>query len=355
MKIAILCHPYFPIKEPYAGGLEMIVHLIIKGLTHLNHEVIVYAHPESELDVMLIPVDVKDHVISEKYDLDPDLDDLALADYAFAKAVQHISQGYYDIVHNHTMDSTAFIALSGLQIPVLNTFHTPMWKRLTVAIEMMDHWRNMYVSAVSKSLASVYASKICHVDVVYNGIEVGNWNFNNHVSTDYLFWCGRICKEKGPEHAIQLALRTGKKLIIAGPKFVNDFFEKEVEPYLGNELIEYVGHLNHKELNRYMSNASVLIFTSLWEEPYGLVLAEALSCGTPVLGYNVGAASEIIDDTTGILVPVGDIDALEKKIEDVYLINRITCRNRAEKFCDYRHMISQYINLYDSIIKNYNA
>ncbi len=133
------------------------------------------------------------------------------------------------------------------------------------------------------------------------------------------------------------------------------YFKEHVQPLLDNhkENINYVGHISQNQINEYLCNSAVSFFTSTWEEPYGLVLAESLACGTPVIAYNIGAAPEILTSKTGILVEPNNIEELAKAFKTASKLSRKDCRNRAENFCSVEKMVESYIHLYEQKIAEY--
>lgn len=156
------------------------------------------------------------------------------------------------------------------------------------------------------------------------------WKYTEKVEKEFettAFWSGRMCIEKAPHHAIQAALKAGIKLTLAGQMSDEKYFKEHVQPLLDNhkENINYVGHISQNQINEYLCNSAVSFFTSTWEEPYGLVLAESLACGTPVIAYNIGAAPEILTSKTGILVEPNNIEELAKAFKTASKLSRKDC------------------------------
>ena len=153
---------------------------------------------------------------------------------------------------------------------------------------------------------------------------------------------------------MQYCQAAGKRLIIAGPKSNQEYFDSKVAPLLaadadkadGEALFTYVGHLTKDQINDYLCQATAMLFTSTWDEPYGLTLAESLACGTPVIGFDVGAAAEIINDETGIIVPKCNEQAFVAAFDTIKTRSRAACRTRAEQFCSVAAMVDGYVDLY---------
>jgi glycosyltransferase involved in cell wall biosynthesis len=351
MKIAILAHSVYSLNEPFAGGLEMITRLLVERLIARGYDVTLYAHPETDVAAKLIPVDVTSAGLTENDVAMLKKGNQSIVDIAFAKAVKHIAQQDYDLIHNHSLNCAALAYLSFAKIPVVHTFHTPIIPSVLGGVTILTGRENITFTTVSKFMKHEWETRVDQVEVVYNGIEVESWPYEAAPSGDYLFWYGRLCEEKSPHHAIIAAINTDTKLVLAGPRYDQEYYEMYVEPYLENQFVEYVGHLEHEEIKVYLSNAKACLFTSLWNEPYGLVLAESLSCGTPVLAYDAGASIEIINDSCGVVVEKGQVDELMAAIPEVMAKERSLCRARAENFCSAERMVDGYISIYENILQ----
>jgi glycosyltransferase involved in cell wall biosynthesis len=151
--------------------------------------------------------------------------------------------------------------------------------------------------------------------------------------------------------AIAASRKARLDLRIAGPISDRAYFERDIAPAL-DQHARYAGHLSHSELANLIGGASALLFSPLWDEPYGLVLAEALACGTPIASFARGAVAEILDASCGIMVPPGDVGALAQAARDVQHLRRSDCRRRAEDIADFGVMISQYEGMYHRLIQS---
>jgi glycosyltransferase involved in cell wall biosynthesis len=350
MKIAILAHSIFPLIEPYAGGLEMITHLLAKTLYDLGHNVTLFAHQDSDFE-KLIPVDTNCSNM-DQVDLEIlKLEEVDFGEIAFAKAINQIANGNYDLVHNHSLNGSALTMLSYLNIPIIHSFHTPVIPSVLKGVLSLNTAKKIYYTSVSEANSLEWKKKILKITTIYNGIDLSKWQANTDFSENYLFWYGRLCKEKAPHLAILAAIKSNTKIIFAGPTYDKVYYDRFIVPYLNHELVDFRGHLTQAEIKPLLSNAKAFIYTSQWNEPYGLVIAESLASGTPVVGFNTGAVSEILNDYSGILVEPNNDDALIDAIKKIEQISRHDCRARAEYFCSHTRMVNSYLDLYDKVLK----
>lgn len=359
MKIAILAHSLHPIKEPYAGGLEMITHLLCRTLQEKGHKVDLYAHPDSDPTLSVKPIAAHTNVNLkgvEKYlEESCGIDAHFINEYvAYTQILNQIKQVGYDIVHNHSLHYQPIVLGNMLGIPFITTLHTPAFPLLqmgSVAIHGCDIQK---FTVVSEKLGQIWSEFIEDYEVIYNGIDVSRWKYSLFNSDTYLFWYGRICEEKGLHTAIEAAIQSQTKLVFAGPISNQEYFDEYVCPLMSSEFVEYIGHQNQEEINHWLQNAKATLFTSTWEEPYGLVIAESLASGTPVIAHAIGAAPEILTSECGILVHEHTAEAYVQAIHTVHTINRTACRQRAENFCSHKIMIDQYLDLYTRMISSTN-
>ena len=359
LKIAIIAHSLYPIAQPYAGGLEMVTQLICDRLVEHGHEVILFAHPDSQTKAQLIPLLSREDFEKTTYpnehqSVGMTVDEMyqyQIYQEVMRQVINGVDAGLYDIVHNHSLHHVPMLMGQAMGKRFFTTFHTPIFAHLRMALMTLRRGTNTQFTAVSKFQQALYAEFV-PTHVVYNGIDVTSFTAKvNAPSEEVYFWFGRICPEKGTHLAMQYCLEAGKKLIIAGPKSNQSYFEQEVAPILANDAqgaqrLNYVGHLNKDEVNAYLRQATAMLFTSTWEEPYGLTLAESLACGTPVLGFNVGASAEIVSHEVGVIVPKLDKNAFIAGFEQVKQISREACRAWAEQFCSGESMVAGYEALY---------
>ncbi|MGB7394654.1 MAG: glycosyltransferase family 4 protein [Pricia sp.] len=352
MKIAILAHSRYPIKQPFEGGLEMLTYALCEQLMARGHTVHLYALAASDDRFDIVPLDSKlstrNQLDSEQALFDITNDRNLLEALWYSRALAKIGLGDYDIVHNHSLHYQPIILGNRLDVPFVTTIHTPTFTQLKLgAVGVAPDTRQTF-TMVSASLKKTWEPFIRDAQVVYNGIDIKNWDFNAKPA-GHLIWFGRICPEKGTHLAVLAAIEMGQQILLAGPISNPDYFEKEVERYLSHPLVTYLGHLEQAELQPYLASARCMLFTSTWEEPYGLAIAESLACGTPVVAFEKGAAPEILTPKTGVLVRNETTEALIRAVEKAMHLDRRHCRERAEKFCSIEGMVASYLKLYANL------
>jgi glycosyltransferase involved in cell wall biosynthesis len=195
-----------------------------------------------------------------------------------------------------------------------------------------------------------FRPELNYVGTVYNGINTAAFPFKSS-KDDYLAFAGRIAPEKGPDLAIEVARRTGRPLFAFGPvdTIHQDYFDTRIRPHIAAGHIEYLGTLDQKEVNDVLGNASALLMPLRWDEPFGLIVAEAMAMGTPVIAWNRGAMPELIrDGETGFLVD--SVEAGASAVNNLGQIDSADCRERVLRLFDRRVMATGYTDVYASLL-----
>ncbi len=334
MRIALIAHLAFPISEPFHGGMEAQTHLLARQLVQGGHQVTLFAAAGSDPAFRLYSPQMPES-----------LDWLAREAAAYAEFLEVIRRGGFDVVHNNSLHPLPLLDAHTLGCPVVTTFHSPPFPELLRGVMAARTQPAKLFVAVSQFLAGEWADHVPDCRVIHNSLAVDRWAASTTAAADRAMWIGRICPEKGTVPAIRSARMAGFTLDVAGPIYDSVYFTREVEPLLGGD-VRYLGHLDHPEINARASRTAVGLFTSLWEEPFGLVLPEFLACGTPVAGFAGGAAGEILDNSCGVLVPKGDEAALAAAMRQAAILDRQACRRRAETHFSGERMAAEYVALY---------
>jgi glycosyltransferase involved in cell wall biosynthesis len=227
-----------------------------------------------------------------------------------------------------------------LEIPVVTTLHTPPIPWLESAVRFAAP-SSRFV-AVSDSVAVAWRHAVA-ATTIRNGVDLASWRPGPGGGP--ALWSGRIVPEKAPHEALDAAHLAGVPIELAGPVHDVDYFRREVEPRLG-ERAHYLGHLHGSQLRSVVGRASVAVVTPAWDEPFGLVAAEALACGTPVAAYDRGALGEIVDDSSGVLTPSGDTHALARALRSAARKDRQAVRRRAVELFPQERMVDAYEAVY---------
>ncbi|MGC1473013.1 MAG: glycosyltransferase [Psychroserpens sp.] len=341
MRIGIICHDAFPIVEPFQGGLEMITALLVQELVERGHEVTSLCLKGSKLSGKML-----------YYHSTENLENNVNEDLTYLGSVSKSLIGFlaedFQVIQNHSLHYQPILFGNITSTNFVTTFHTPVFPYLNLAINSVAENVNQIFVGVSKSVSRLYEETLPRVSTIYNGIDLSLWEVEYEEISKYFSWSGRICKEKGLAQIMELCIQANLNLKIAGPISNPTYFETQIEPLLKLDNFEYVGHLNQSELNTLIKHSEAYFFSSIWDEPYGLVIAEALACGVPVLANAVGAAPEILDENSGCLFNIEQPSSFNSGLKSVKKISRQDCRKRAEDFCGHHKMVDDYEALYKS-------
>lgn len=330
MRIAEIAPVWVPVPPPAYGGIELVVSLLADGLSRRGHEVTLFAASGSTTDANLISP------VPEPRDLMESLgnvtDEVVHALPAYRNADQ------FDVIHDHTGLGSALGAAHKGPPPVVHTLHGP-WteqsKRFFAAISPP-----VQLIAISEAQAA-QNSDVQYAGVVHNAVDVDVYPWQKE-KEDFLVFLGRCNPEKGPEIAVDVAKRAGLPLVMMMKRFEpheQEHWDKEVAPRMtGDEEIRY--DVGHDEKCEVLARAKGLLFPIQWSEPFGLVMIEAMACGTPVLAMPGGAAPEVVaDGETGFLTETADemVEAVGRLDE----ISPTACRERVTEHFSADVMVSK--------------
>lgn len=348
IRIALIASARYPIAEPFPGGLEAHTWQLAHQLRSRGHDVTVFGGAGSDpaLEVReLAPLPS----LSEQARRDVSMPaDWFLAEHhAYLMLMLELSRPHapFDVVHNNSLHYLPIAMAPSLSMPVLTTLHTPPIPWIESAVRTPSPVERHF-AAVSGRTAAQWRPAVPQVQVVPNGVDTRFWTAGPGGGDPV--WSGRVVPEKGPVEAIRAARAAGTGLRIAGPLPDAAFFRDQVAPLLGGG-ITYVGHLDHVELAALVGSARVAVVSPCWDEPYGLVVAEALACGTPVAGFARGALPELLDDTCGVLADADDLDGLAAAIIRAGRLDRAAARRRAVEHCSITSMVDGYERLYSEV------
>ncbi|GAA1881913.1 glycosyltransferase family 4 protein [Pseudonocardia ailaonensis] len=344
-RIALVASARYPIREPFPGGLEAHTFQLAHRLRGRGHDVVVFGASGSDesLDVRSMPA-LPPISAAARSDVGMPADWFLAEHHAYLSMLLDLGRNEdFDLVHNNSLHYLPLAMAPSLPAPVLTTLHTPPTPWLESAVRTGDASRLRF-AAVSAYTADQWRPLGADAAVVRNGVDTTAWTAGPGGGRPV--WSGRIVPEKGPVEAIRAARTAGTGLRLAGPTPDRRFFTEEVVPLLGG-VVTYEGHLDHRSLAALLGTASVAVVAPCWDEPYGLVVAEALACGTPVAGFARGALPEILTPGCGVLVEPGDVDALAVAILQAATLDRAAARRRAEAHCSIDAMTDGYEALYE--------
>ncbi|MBX9930007.1 MAG: glycosyltransferase family 4 protein [Methylobacterium sp.] len=341
MKIALVAHLKYPIAQPFSGGLEMHTHFLACALQARGHSVTLFASQGSratcQVEAVCSPTGT---AIDDASALRIDAEELA----AYERIMDRIAAGGFDFVHNNSLHPLPLFRAAELSIPMVTALHTPPFEPFVQGVRARAD--DMVFAAVSESLAEEWRPVLGEMLVIGNGIDLDAFAYRPRASGQtHAIWTGRIVPEKGPHLAIDAARAAGLPLVFAGPVSNTTYWTDEILPRLGPD-VTYLGHLSHDELAQRVGEAHVAICTPRWEEPFGLVVAEAIACGTPVAAFARGAIPDILDGSCGALAVADDVADLGRAIRVAVDLDRHACRRRAEHLFDAHTMIDRYEALY---------
>ncbi|MCR8560176.1 glycosyltransferase family 4 protein [Mucilaginibacter sp. BJC16-A38] len=335
MKIALIVNPLIPVPPEKYGGIERIVYMIIQELKKNGHEVTLFANGQSKPGTAL-----RGYTENAPYNLKNFLAiNLLTVKIAF--------QGF-DLVHTFgRMNNIALLMFSNL--PKIVSYQLPPTLSQVSRAVKLARKKSLSFTACSDFIARQMTA-LCEVSTIYNGVNLGDYDFSAAVGPGApLVFLGRIQAEKGTALAIQVARESGKKLIIAGniPEEESHlrYYREMVAPYIDEKNVFYIGPVNDLQKNELLGSAAALLMPVTWDEPFGIVMAEALACGTPVIGFRRGALPEVIvDGLNGYLADsVTEMAACVGKLQ---LIDRKKCRQVAADKFSAVSISKQYEQLY---------
>lgn len=335
MKVAVLSPVAWRTPPRHYGPWEQIASNIAEGMVKKGVEVTLFATGDS------ITAGKLDSVCPQGYEEDRTQDAKVLECLHISNLME--KAGQFDIIHNN-FDFLPLTYSGLIKTPVITTIHgfssqkiIPVYKKYN----SIGHY--VSISNADRS------PDLDYMATVYNGLNVEDFDFVEQPD-DYLLYFGRIHHDKGCVEAIQIAQKSKQKLLIAGIIQDENYYREKIEPYL-NDQIKYIGHAGPEKRNALLGKASALLHPINFNEPFGMSVAEAMLCGTPVVAFNKGSMPELIQpEKTGFLV--NTVDEAVEALSNLKNINRADCRNWASTQFSSDKMVNDYYDLYKKILKN---
>lgn len=332
------------------GGTERIVYYLTEGLVKKGYDVSLFSCGTSKTSAKLVSIYPRP-LFRDGIPWTNIMYPLLNITEAFDR------QNEFDIIHVHLNKSSDYLSLP-LAKPIKNkvvfTFHFPypVSQNRQDRHLVLQKYKDLNYVSISNSQRQG-GENLNWLGTVYNGVDVNLYKFNPNPK-DYFLWLGKFNPDKGVQEAILAAKKANIKLLVAGAIDNLEgadlrYYQEEIKPLIDNKQIIFIGEISDKEKNKIYGEAVGFLNPIKWNEPFGLVIAEAMATGTPVIAFRNGAAPEIITDgETGFLVE--NIDQMVEKIGNIKLINRLKCRERIEKFFTTEKMVTEYCKIYDKLL-----
>ncbi len=372
MKIAMLAPPYLPVPPLKYGGTEKIVSLLTEGLVARGHDVTLFASGDSTTTAKLSSIFPKA------------IGNSGLTKGDISKPLAHYHACYaradeFDVIHSHGQFLSLPEAASLLEIPrqgfdgelsrtarddtmgkkippIVFTWHGTFYKgeNTEEKRELLRKYKHLNYISISDNQREGLP-ELHYVATVYNAIDISLYPYVHVNKGDYLLWVGRVSPKKGAKEAIEVAKRVGLRLEMAAAIDPIDrpYFDAEIKPLIDGAHVIYHGEVGREALVELYGGAKATLYPITWHEPFGLVMAESLSCGTPVIAYNIGSVSEIVrDGLNGFVIdPSAGVQGIADAVKKISTIDRVTCRIYAEEHFHKDRMVTDYEEVYKKLTK----
>ncbi len=338
MRIAMLSPIAWRTPPRHYGPWESVVSLLTEGLVARGYDVTLFATGDSESSGKLR------FVCPQGYEEDRSIIPKVWESLHISELFDHADD--FDIIHNH-FDFLPLTYSGLIQTPVVTTIHgfsspgiLPVYKKYNGSV--------FYVSISDADRAP----ELDYIKTIYHGIDLQQFDFQSEPD-DYLLFFGRIHPDKGAKEAIEIAKACNKPLILAGIIQDEDYYQEDVQPYLDNSQVVYMGSVGPVQRGKLLGKALALLHPIHFDEPFGLSVIEAMACGTPVIAFNRGSMPELIEHGKNGFLVSGCQEAIEH-IDRIKTINRADCRRTVEDRFTADRMVEQYRDVYTLMMESVN-
>ena len=344
LHVAMLAPPWISVPPPGYGGVESVVSVLTEALIRRGHAVTLFCAPgslSSAQVVTLLDDAHPDEIERSLYQVDH-------VARAFDEIELAAHDRRFDVVHDHC-GFTALAMADRLDTPFVHTLHGQF--TASTAAFYARHGHKAALVGISRAQLASAPAGLDPVGAIPNPIDLRAWPLREH-KDDYLLWIGRMTAEKGPHRAIAAARAAGVPLVLAGviQPGQQAFFDREVAPHVDGERVRFVGEVGGAVKRSLFAGARALLMPIRWEEPFGMVMVEALACGTPVIAFPEGAARELVlDGQTGFLVE--DEQAMGAAVGRLPRIAARDCRAWVAEHCDVDVVAAAYECAYRSVAR----
>ncbi|WP_338767948.1 glycosyltransferase [Bernardetia sp. ABR2-2B] len=343
MKIAITTDAEVAVPPLLYGGIERIIDMLIAQYTKKGHEIILFGNEDSVTSAKLIPYPSKSSI---------GIKNILKNTITVSKLL--INKELKDVDVVHSFGRLAYLTpILPTSIPILMSYQRePTISQIKKAIQLSKK-NTLHFSGCSEYIASQirpYAPSYA----VFNGVPIEIYDYQEKVEEDApLVFLGRVEHIKGTHVAIEVAKKTGRKLVIAGNIPKDDeqtgYFNSQIKPHLDDTQIMYVGAVNDMQKNEILGKASAFLMPILWNEPFGIVMAEAMACGTPVIGFGRGSVPEVVQHgINGYICQT--IQQMIEAVEKIEAISRLEVRKDTESRFSASVIANNYLEIYNKIV-----
>lgn len=342
MRIAMVAEPYVAVPPTKYGGTERVMDSLITGLQEQGHEVVLLASGDSTVSCELIPI-CKEHLNFGKNPTENAsiLKEVEKIHRKTRKILRSIAPSV-DIIHSHGFDLKAF-----QEFPNLTTLHGPF---IFSQLRYFEKRTGLFYVSISENQQEGFPD-LQYVGVCYNGLVPSEFPVVTQPD-EYFCFIGRFDEEKSPHLAIELALRLGRKIKIAGKTdfLGKEYFAQVIKPYFSNPLVEYLGEVDMAQKVELLSHSALNLHPTGFREPFGLTVLESAYCGTPTMAINKGSMPELIENgRTGLLVE--DFVEGYHHIDELLAMDRQYIADRSRSLFNYTTMTRQYELAYQKVIE----
>ena len=341
MRIAQIAPLYEAVPPKLYGGTERVVSYLTEALVELGHEVTLFASGDSVTSAKL------DAAWPRALRLDPTIRDALAPHMVLLERVRRVAHEF-DVLHFH-LDYLPFPLFSNMDTPFVTTLHGRL--DLPELQPVFEQFPTAPVISISDSQRQPLPHAAWQ-NTIYHGLPQDLLTPQADRKPEYLAFLGRICPEKRVDTAIRIAALSGLPLKIAAKvdKADQDYFRTVIEPLLSQAHVEFIGEINEAQKPAFLSGAKALLFPIDWSEPFGLVMIEAMACGTPVVAFNRGSVPEVIDPgVTGYVVE--DVQGAVAALQNIESLSREAIRKQFERRFTSQIMASNYVDTYTALIE----
>jgi glycosyltransferase involved in cell wall biosynthesis len=345
VRIAITADPYLPVPPRLYGGIERVIDLLVRGLATRGHEVTLFAHPGSQTAATLRPYGAPPHMTRS----------------ARFTEIAQVGSGLWrlrrrvDVVHSFGRLAAMLPILPLRGLPKIQSYQRPVpWRGVQRASQIAGNSLRFTGCSTSLYAAAHERGSSGRWCTIFNGVDTSRYTPVATVAPDApLVFLGRLERIKGPHHAIAIARRAGRRLVLAGNTATDGpdarFYHQEIAPHIDGDHVSYIGPVDDAEKNRLLGRAAALLMPIEWNEPFGIVMAEAFACGTPVIAFPRGSVTEVVQHgRTGF--HCADVHDAAATVALLSTIDRSAVRAECERRFSHDAVVTAYERLYMEVV-----